>query len=59
MMKKIGEQTGTVIFTIKRKLMLEPDPPDLIPTLPEIELCERAPNPLSLAGRKLVIEPVC
>ena len=57
MMRKIGEQTGTVIFTIKRKLVLEPDPP-VEPPVPEIEPIERPPNPLSLAGRKLVIEPV-
>ena len=57
-MRKIGEQTGTVIFTIKRKLVLEPDPPVQSPAPPEIELIERPPNPLSLAGRKLVIEPV-
>ena len=58
MMRKIEEQTETVIFTIKRKLVLESDPPELTPTLPEIELYERPPNPLSLAGRKLAIEPV-
>ncbi|XP_063681149.1 multiple PDZ domain protein-like [Bolinopsis microptera] len=57
-MKKLEEQTETVTFTIKRKLMVEADPPALTPAIPEIELkWERAPNPLSLAGRKLIIEP--